>query len=167
MIFATVGTNEAAFDRLVVAVGELDLDEELVVQRGSSRVELSNATVHDYLSFDEMARFARAARAIVSHAGVGSVLVALAAGHKPIVIPRLVEHGEAVDDHQLTFARRFAAEGLVTLADLSTLGAAVSTGPSRSARSLPHASALTDELRTVIAETLTSGGRGSRHPKGQ
>jgi UDP-N-acetylglucosamine transferase subunit ALG13 len=160
MIFATVGTNEAAFDRLVAAVGELDLDEELIVQRGSSRIELSNATVHDYLSFDEMAALSRSARAIVSHAGVGSVLVALAAGHRPIVVPRLAEHGEAVDDHQLTFARRFAAEGLVTLADSSTLAAAVAAGPSTSAWSLEQPSALTNELRAVIAETLS----GDRRP---
>jgi UDP-N-acetylglucosamine transferase subunit ALG13 len=59
----------------------------------------------------------RQARAVVTHAGVGSVLVALANGKRPIVLPRLKKFGEAVDDHQLELGRRFAAAGLVTLVE--------------------------------------------------
>ncbi len=44
MIFVSVGTNEARFDRLLRAVAGLELDEELVVQHGhSARIEQPGA----------------------------------------------------------------------------------------------------------------------------
>ena len=57
------------------------------------------------------------ARVVVTHAGVGSVLVALANEKRPVVVPRRRSFGEAVDDHQLQLGRRFAAAGLVTLVE--------------------------------------------------
>ena len=54
--------------------------------------------------FDELVEHVRRARVVVSHAGVGSVLTALANGKRPVVVPRLHRFGEAVDDHQLPFA---------------------------------------------------------------
>jgi UDP-N-acetylglucosamine transferase subunit ALG13 len=53
----------------------------------------------------------------VTHAGIGSVLLALAHGHRPIVMARRPELGEGVDDHQIRFARRLAAEGLAIVID--------------------------------------------------
>ena len=43
--------------------------------------------------------------------------VALAHGRRPIVVPRLHRHGEAVDDHQVHFARRLEAAGLATVVE--------------------------------------------------
>lgn len=117
MIFATVGTNEARFDRLLVALGALRLDEPLVVQCGHSSVRPANANCVEFLDFEEMAAHVRAARAVVTHAGVGSVLLCLAEGVRPIVVPRRRSHGEAVDDHQLEFGRHLDASGLVTLVE--------------------------------------------------
>ena len=54
MIFVSVGTHEAPFDRLLRAVFELDLDEELVVQHGPSTVRCDRATEFEYLPFDEV-----------------------------------------------------------------------------------------------------------------
>ena len=115
MIFVTVGTNEAPFDRLVGAIGELTLDEEVVVQYGSSAVRPNGVTCIDFLPFDELLGFVRRAHVVVTHAGVGSIMVALSEGKRPIVVPRLSRYGEAVDDHQVLFARRLDARGFVTL----------------------------------------------------
>jgi UDP-N-acetylglucosamine transferase subunit ALG13 len=53
-------------------------------------------------------------------------LVALAHGRCPIVVPRLREHGEAVDDHQLQVATLLAEQGrVVALTDVDALSAAV------------------------------------------
>jgi UDP-N-acetylglucosamine transferase subunit ALG13 len=55
MIFVSVGTNEARFDRLIEAVAGVALDEELVIQYGhSSPGPATGATLVDFLSFDEM-----------------------------------------------------------------------------------------------------------------
>lgn len=117
MIFVTVGTNEAPFDRLLEGVDALQLDEHLVVQHGPSEVRPQGAECYDFLTFDEIVEHMRAARVVISHAGVGTVLVALANGKHPVVVPRLRQFGEAVDDHQLAFARRLHREGVLTCAE--------------------------------------------------
>jgi UDP-N-acetylglucosamine transferase subunit ALG13 len=117
-VLVTVGTNEAPFDRLLKAVSGLDLGgERVIVQHGASSVRPAGSECVDFLPFDELDDLARAARVVVCHAGIGSVAVALAHGRRPIVVPRLHRHGEAVDDHQAFFARRLEAAGLATVVD--------------------------------------------------
>jgi len=126
VIFVTVGTNEARFDRLLEALEGLPADAELFVQHGPSPIRPAGATCTDYVSFEEMAERMSQAETVVTHAGVGSVLTALLNGTRPIVVPRLVRYGEAVDDHQLEFARRASEAGFVTLVeDTDTLVAAI------------------------------------------
>lgn len=117
MIFVTVGTNEAPFDRLVRAVERFPDGEELVVQHGSSSIRPANATCLDYVSFDVLVDHVRRARAVVTHAGIGSMIVALANGKRPIVVPRLQRFGEAVDDHQVALAHRLAEKDAIQLVE--------------------------------------------------
>jgi UDP-N-acetylglucosamine transferase subunit ALG13 len=117
VILVTIGTHETPFDRLLRAVAPLiDLDE-LVVQHGSSDLRVPDARNVDFLPFDELSDLMASARVVVTHAGAGSVLVSLAAGIRPVVMPRLVSLGEAVDDHQLVFGRHLSRSGLVTLVE--------------------------------------------------
>jgi UDP-N-acetylglucosamine transferase subunit ALG13 len=117
MIFVTIGTNETPFDRLLRAVDALPAGEEVVAQCGSSALRPARAACVDFLPFDELVDHVRRARVVVTHAGAGTVLVALANGKRPIVVPRLERHGEAVDDHQVAFARRLDELGLVKLVE--------------------------------------------------
>lgn len=117
MIFVTVGTNEAPFDRLLRALADLRLGEPCVVQCGASAVRPLGARCVDFLPFDDVAAYVREARLVICHAGVGSVMVALMNGKRPVVVPRLRRFGEAVDDHQLAFARRFEQAGFVELVE--------------------------------------------------
>ncbi len=117
MIFVTVGTSSFPFDRLVRAADELaDLDD-IVVQRGASRIDPSRARTVDFLSFDELVGYVRAARVVITHAGVGSIMVALGNGKRPYVVPRRREFGEAVDDHQFQLARELGRTGRVTVVE--------------------------------------------------
>lgn len=117
MILVTTGTNERPFDRLVRAAAGLDVREPLLVQHGASRVPHGAGEWVDFLPFDELAARAGEARVIVCHAGVGSIMLARRCGHRPIVVPRRHQLGEAVDDHQLVLARRLSSSGLVTLVE--------------------------------------------------
>ncbi len=159
MIFVTVGTNEAPFDRLLRAVADLPSTEELVVQHGSSSIRPAHATCVDFLPFDEVVESVTRARVVVTHAGVGSVLVALGAGKRPVVVPRRGRLGEAVDDHQVDFARRFEQAGLVTLVeDADGLEDALAQV---SAQALPGSTgptSLAGELRRYLEETLGRSG---------
>jgi UDP-N-acetylglucosamine transferase subunit ALG13 len=152
VIFVTVGMNEAPFDRILEVLDGLDLDEELVVQHGASAVRPAGATCLGFLDFDEVVDLVRRSRVVVCHAGVGSIMVALTNGRRPIVVPRLAERGEAVDDHQLALARRLDEAGLVTLVERpEDLPAALTAAEGGPAASLRAGTRLADALAGEIA----------------
>ncbi len=154
MILVTVGTNEAPFDRLLRAFdvrSRSDGDEALLVQHGPSSVRPAGAECVDYLPYDELAAAIGRARIVVMHAGVGSIMTALAHGKRPVVVPRLQRYGEAVDDHQVLLGRRLDAERLVTCAEsdeeiLRALGSA----ELEATLALGASSALVADLRAFV-----------------
>lgn len=156
----TVGTSRKyAFDRLVRASALLGASGPVVVQRGASVVRPSGAQVVDFMSFDEIRDAVADADAVVTHAGIGSVLLALTHGHRPIVVPRQAGLGEGVDDHQVRFARRLEAEGLATVViDPAELPAALRALPARAEAAAPdtveRANALLARLEDDMREAL-------------
>lgn len=157
MIFVTVGTNEAPFDRLVRAVGELHLDEELVVQHGASSLRPPRAVCLEAMPFDELVDHVKRARVVVTHAGVGSILVAGANGRRPVVVPRLCRFGEAVDDHQVALARKLDELGLIVLVDDPRgLGDVLADPPEESAHVVEGSNELEAELRAYLSERVGS-----------
>jgi UDP-N-acetylglucosamine--N-acetylmuramyl-(pentapeptide) pyrophosphoryl-undecaprenol N-acetylglucosamine transferase len=155
MIFVTVGTNEAPFDRLILALDRLPRGEQLIVQTGASQVRPEGALCIEELPFEALAEHVRRARVVVMHAGVGSVLTALANGKRPVIVPRRAEFGEAVDDHQLAFARRFEAAGLVSLVeDEQALPAIVSLPQLASLNEFGPGHRLTTELGDYMRTTI-------------
>jgi UDP-N-acetylglucosamine transferase subunit ALG13 len=134
VIFVTTGTNAGAapFDRLLQHVEPLCRREHVVVQLGASTLRPAGATCVDYLPVDRFEQLVQTARSVVTHAGVGSILVAMRHGKRPVVVPRLARYGEHVDDHQLELARRLADIGAVTLVEEpAALEAAVFAEPGR------------------------------------
>lgn len=134
MIVVSTGTNGAAFDRLLSAVATLEPHEAMIVQHGPGLIRIPGATCVPYLTFDEYVDHVVSARLVITHGGVGSVLVSLMHGKRPIVMPRTAIRGEAIDDHQVDFAQRLGALGLLTLVeDDAELRAAVSAASAGSA----------------------------------
>ena len=164
MIFVTVGTNEARFDRLLEALEDVPAGTELFVQHGPSPIRPRGATCTDYLGFDELAERVKEADAVVTHAGVGSVLTALLNGTRPIVVPRLQRFGEAVDDHQLHFGRRAAEAGLVILVeDMDALPEAIARLQASPPQPPRPDQRLLDDLRGFLADAVgRDAGRYSR-----
>lgn len=158
MIFVTVGTNEAQFDRILRAVAGLRTDERLVIQHGhTSPVDVPQADLVDFLSFEEMNETIRRARVVVTHAGVGSVMVALANAKRPIVVPRRRAFGEAVDDHQLQLGRRFADADLVTLVESPQDLAEAVEREQEAAKVVADSSSLAADLRSFLEGAIGSG----------
>jgi UDP-N-acetylglucosamine transferase subunit ALG13 len=130
-VLITVGTNEAPFDRLVEAAGLIH-GEPVVVQHGASAVRPAGARCLEFLPFEELDRLMSTSRVVVTHAGIGSVATALSHGRRPVIVPRLHRLGEAVDDHQVFFARKLAAAGLATVVeDIAELPVAVAQADHR------------------------------------
>lgn len=65
---------------------------------------------------DELAAAAKTVDTVVTHAGVGSILMALRAGRCPVVIPRSPRRDEHIDDHQEQLASALESRGLVLVA---------------------------------------------------
>jgi UDP-N-acetylglucosamine transferase subunit ALG13 len=162
MIFVTVGTNEAPFDRLLRAVEGLSGAEELVVQHGASSYRPSGASCVPFLPFDALVEHVREASIVVTHAGVGSIAVALMNGKVPLVVPRRRSFGEAVDDHQVALAERLASGGLVVAVDEPrSLPEAVATFR-REAQPPPEtalSSALVDDLAAYLTRVIDADGQ--------
>jgi UDP-N-acetylglucosamine--N-acetylmuramyl-(pentapeptide) pyrophosphoryl-undecaprenol N-acetylglucosamine transferase len=150
VIYVTVGTHQQPFQRLLDALIDLPADE-LVVQFGYGSPPSGVARAAPFMSFSETLQYIAQADAVVTHAGVGSILCARRAGHVPVVVPRLRRHGEHVDDHQAELARALAAERLVIpVWDTSRLTEALEPVPRRSAR-FPVASG---GLQRAVREAL-------------
>lgn len=119
MIFLTVGT-QFPFDRLVRAVDEA-VDRNLVhdpvyAQIGTSSYRPRNfesVTFLDKHKFDELCR---RSSAIISHAGMGIITLALEYNKPLLVMPRLKKHGEVVNDHQVAIAGKLTATGFALAA---------------------------------------------------
>ena len=114
MIFLTVGT-QFPFDRFIRAVDNIFdqglIDEEIFAQIGETSYKPRNFESVASLEkkvFDE--RFKKAS-SVISHAGVGTITVALK-NHKPLlVMPRMKRYKEHVNDHQVATAKKFEELG--------------------------------------------------------
>ena len=131
MIFVTVGTHHDPFNRLLDALAQLD-PAELVVQYGPGQPPPGVARAEAFMPFEQMVACCREAEKVVTHAGVGSILLARREGHTPLVVPRQHGLGEHVDEHQAELTRALAARGtVVPVYDVAELGRLVADAPPR------------------------------------
>lgn len=118
MIFVTVGT-QGSFDRLVGAVdrwAESAGRTDVLAQIGPSSYEPRSIEAVEQLPPEDFDAAMRRAEVIVAHAGIGTLLGALAIGTPLLVMPRRAALGEQRSDHQLATVRRFSDRGLITAA---------------------------------------------------
>lgn len=114
MIFATVGHKE--FERLTKTIDGIanNSDEEFILQIGYRAKYLpQNASYFDFVSRSEIDNYFERASLLISHCTVSSILYAKMYGKPLITIPRLSCFGEAIDDHQVDFAREMQKGGVV------------------------------------------------------
>jgi len=109
------------FDRLVRAVddavGRGAVDEEVFAQVGCGGFRGKHMKCVETLPREEYAQTVRKARALIGHAGMGTIRMALEAGKPLLVMPRRARLGEVVNDHQTDTARKFAQLRHVLLAE--------------------------------------------------
>lgn len=117
-VLVTVGSEKFPFRRAVDAVRDAAKGKRVVWQTGNTPIAGGEllGEVRAWWPADELAARARSVDAIVTHAGVGSILMALRTGKRPVVIPRMGSLGEHVDDHQQELAAILERYGLVLVA---------------------------------------------------
>ena len=109
MIFITVGTHEQPFDRLLKWIDELVeekiIKEDIVCQKGFTDYEPKNYKASKLLPYEDMDKYNKEARIIITHGGPASFIAPLSIGKIPIVVPRKTEFNEHVNNHQLDFCK--------------------------------------------------------------
>ncbi len=124
LITAGIGTTRSfsALGQTVLSI--LPADVEVVNSagdpylRGEQAHSADTARVAPYPIFRDSLR---QVDVVVAHAGVGSALAALEAGHCPIIIPRRAHRNEHIDDHQVQLAEELDRRGLAVVSSLESL----------------------------------------------
>lgn len=119
MIFVTVGTL-FPFDRMVRAIDEAkengSLPEDIFAQIGNSSYHPRHYEYVNYLDKITFDSSVKESTALISHAGIGSLMLAFEYQKPILLVPRLRKYGEHVNDHQLDTARKFEQLGHVLVA---------------------------------------------------
>ena len=159
MIFVITGTEKYPFDRLIIEVDRLagaDLSgEEIFIQLGSCKYVPRHCKWERYLSFGEMCERVKLSNIIVAHAGAGITLLCIQLGKSPIIVPRMKMYAEHIDNHQISFAKRFEKTGMVTVVnDVESLLSRISL---RSTSEIEYSESksrknLTDYLESLVVE---------------
>jgi UDP-N-acetylglucosamine--N-acetylmuramyl-(pentapeptide) pyrophosphoryl-undecaprenol N-acetylglucosamine transferase len=133
-VVVTVGTAaEFPFRRLVDSLlpllgrdgrfeREVGRPVEVVWQTGCTPVDDLPITANAFMPAKDLIAALERADVVVSHAGTGSALAALAAGHQPILVSREQHFGEAGDDHQRQLAMELSGRGLAADVHVSAIG---------------------------------------------
>ncbi len=117
MIFATVGT-QLPFDRLLLALNSWAVrnpDVPILAQSGSSTRSFSHIETVSQLSQSQFREHFEAARLVVAHGGMGSILSAAELGKPIILMPRRAKFQEHRNDHQQDTANEMSRLSNVTV----------------------------------------------------
>lgn len=145
MIFLTVGT-QLPFERLVKAAdawAARNPAEEVIGQIGDSAYAPCAMQWRKQMDADIFRSTMERADVILSHAGVGNVLMALELQKPIIILPRLAAMGEHRNDHQLATAKWLQDKpGVTVIHDIAELDKAITTARQNRVEGAfgPHAS---------------------------
>lgn len=154
--FVAVGTWHQPFDRLLRMVDEAVRDGVLPgpvrAQTGVSTYRPDHYAAEPHLEPAALERQIEQAEVVVCHAGSGILASTLRVGKRPLVLPRLREHAEHVDDHQAQIAGKLDEYGLARI-----LGDEIAAADLAAARApLPAAfpASVGESLEEALAERL-------------
>jgi UDP-N-acetylglucosamine transferase subunit ALG13 len=121
-VVVTLGSNAFGFRRLIEGLLRvLPAGADILWQTGDTDVSGLGIDGVKLLPSDHLLNAMHKADLVVAHAGVGSALAAMQAGHAPLLVPRRSYHGEHVDDHQVQIARHLVSRGIAVACDADQL----------------------------------------------
>lgn len=107
MILVTVGNDFRSFDRLLKKMDEIApfIPTEILIQRGYSQYRPRNIAHFDFVPMDKALEYIRESQLVVSHAGIGTIILCKKYGIPILILPRRKTYGEHMNDHQLEIAK--------------------------------------------------------------
>lgn len=115
--FVSVGNAKQPFTRLLDAVSQIAprLPQPVIVQHGYTQFSDSRCEMVPFIRMEEFREKIELAELLILHAGAGSIIHAIRAGKIPVVVPRQIEYGEHVNNHQVEFATELSRTGKILL----------------------------------------------------
>ena len=113
MILVTLGTQKQDFKRVLDAIENSSINDEIIVQAGHTKYESKKMKIFDFISYDEMEKLVDRADYIITHGGTGSIVEPLKKGKKIIACARMQKYGEHVDNHQEELVSIFTDQGYI------------------------------------------------------
>jgi UDP-N-acetylglucosamine transferase subunit ALG13 len=107
MIFVTVGNHYQGFDRLIIKADEIasHTSYDILIQKGYSSYQPKIARYFDFVPIQEAMQYIQASELVISHAGIGTIILCKEYGIPLILFPRRKQYGEHGTDHQMEIAR--------------------------------------------------------------
>lgn len=107
MIFVTVGNHFQGFDRLIKKADEIasHTSYDILIQKGYSYYRPQSARYFDFVPMQEAMQYIQASELVISHAGIGTIILCKEYGIPLIIFPRRKKYGEHGTDHQVEIAR--------------------------------------------------------------
>lgn len=130
MILVMLGTQNNDFHRLLDEIEKNiengNINEDVIVQAGFTKYKSDKMKIFSLTTKENLENLIKKADLIITHAGVGSIEMALEQNKKVIAIPRLKKFGEHVNDHQKDIEKKLDEKGcLIGIDDVSKLGIAL------------------------------------------
>jgi len=157
MIFITVGTHTQPFNRLLVEVDNLIskgfIKKRVVAQIGYSTYKPKNYEFFNFTSYKKILSLNKKADIVISHAGVGSIIIALKYKKPLIIVPRLKKYNEHTDNHQLQIAKAFENENkAIVVYDIEKLGNAIKNAKKFNFKYIYKENTLVKEVSKILSE---------------
>ena len=117
MILVLLGTQNNQFKRLLQEIEKcIDnriINQRVVVQAGFTNFSSDKMNIFDLKPKEVIDNLVNEAEFIITHGGVGSIIMALKKGKKVIAVPRLSEFSEHVNNHQRQIVEIFNEKGYI------------------------------------------------------
>jgi beta-1,4-N-acetylglucosaminyltransferase len=107
MIFVTVGNHYQGFDRLIKKADEIasHTSYDILIQKGYSSYRPQIARYFDFVPIQEAMQYIQKSDLVISHAGIGTIILCKENGIPLIIFPRRKKYGEHGTDHQIEVAK--------------------------------------------------------------
>lgn len=117
MILVLLGTQNNPFNRLLEKIEKCIEDgivkQRVVVQAGFTKFKSDKMNIFDLKPKEVIDNLVDEAEFIITHGGVGSIIMAIKKNKKVIAVPRLSKYNEHVNDHQRQIIDIFNDKGYI------------------------------------------------------
>ena len=117
LIFVVLGTQKFQCNRLLKQIDRLVEEQKITdpvfAQKGHSDYIPQYYPSVDFLNKEDFEQKMEECSLLITHSGVGTILLGIRHGKPVIVFPRLKKYKEHVDDHQWDIAKAFGKKHLV------------------------------------------------------